>query len=101
MKQVFIPQEQIQKELYVALSEMYGKEAPLYKLLLAVNRHVNELESKEHPELGVTVEMLNQISSERHGAIRVATPVEFASMSRFFRVMDMYPHNAYMMTNAG
>jgi len=101
MTKNFIPKKQLQKEVYAAWSEMYGREAPLYKLLLAVNRHVNEQVAKEQPELGITPEQLDDISSERHGAIRLATPEEFKTMTRFFEVMDMQPHEAYLMTGAG
>jgi uncharacterized glyoxalase superfamily metalloenzyme YdcJ len=47
-----------------------------------------------------TIEQLDRVSDERHGAIRLRTAAELATMRRLFAVMGMYPVGYYDLTEA-
>lgn len=101
MKNIFIDQALLRKHVYAELSKMYGSDVPLYDKLLETNREINRKVAQEHPERGIDEKQLDQISSERHGAIRLGKPEELKWMARFFAVMGMLPVNFYNMAEAG
>lgn len=87
-----------------AMSDMYRQEVPQYGSLLdlveQVNREVLESDHELAAELLASGE-LSRINVERHGAIRVGTPSELATLRRLFAVMGMYPVGYYDLSVAG
>ena len=64
---------QSRARLGAALSEMYGAEVPAYTTLVAVVAEVNREYAAGRPD-AERLGSVDRVSSERHGAIRVATP---------------------------
>lgn len=100
----FLPSDEIRAAFSAALSDMYRKEVPAYGTLLALVANVNETMLANSPELRARLEKtdsLDRISEERHGAIRLGTPKELATMRRIFAVMGMHPVGYYDLSDAG
>jgi uncharacterized glyoxalase superfamily metalloenzyme YdcJ len=100
----FLSSDEIRAAFSAALSDMYRKEVPAYGTLLTLVAEVNEATLRASPELRDRLEKtdsLDRISEERHGAIRVGTPGELATMRRIFAVMGMYPVGYYDLSDAG
>ena len=96
--------DEIRAAFSAALSDMYRREVPAYGTLLALVAQVNEATLAASPELRARLEKtdsLDRISEERHGAIRVGTPGELATMRRIFAVMGMHPVGYYDLSDAG
>ncbi|KAF4468769.1 DUF1338 domain [Fusarium albosuccineum] len=74
-----------------ALSDMYRHEVPQYGTLLKL---VSDINHQRDPNLQHRVEV------ERHGAIRLGTASELATMRRLFSVMGMHPVGYYDLTVA-
>ncbi|KAJ3543502.1 hypothetical protein NM208_g2126 [Fusarium decemcellulare] len=74
-----------------ALSDMYRHEVPQYGTLLKL---VSDINHKRDSNLQHRVEV------ERHGAIRLGTASELATMRRLFSVMGMHPVGYYDLTVA-
>ncbi|KAH7136957.1 hypothetical protein B0J13DRAFT_677722 [Dactylonectria estremocensis] len=74
-----------------ALSNMYQQEVPQYGTLLKL---VSAINHRNDQNLGRRVEV------ERHGAIRLGTASELATMRRLFSVMGMHPVGYYDLTVA-
>lgn len=95
----------LQHRLFAALSDMFGREVPLYDKSLLVNRATNRavcgLLAKLHPGFTLTDEELDRTSGERHGAIRIGRPDEYRWIGRLFGCFAMEPHNFYDMTAVG
>ncbi|MBL0318285.1 MAG: DUF1338 family protein [Alphaproteobacteria bacterium] len=91
----------LRKRFFKQLSEMYAKEVPLYDKLLETVKDINQLVASQHPEWGLTDEQLRNLSSERHGAIRLGKPSELKMMARFFNQLGMQPVNFYNLADAG
>ena len=72
-----------------AMSRMYAAEVPLYATLLDIVAETNR--DAGEPRLAV----------ERHGAVRVGTADELASLARLFAVMGMAPVGYYDLAPAG
>ena len=70
----FADRIQMQNKLFAELSNMFGKEVPLYDRSLAVNHACNTtvcaLVGQLHSGFGISAAQLNQTSSERHGRRR-------------------------------
>lgn len=90
----------LRKKLFKSLSDMYAREVPLYDKLLETVHDVNKKVAREN-NLNISDEELNNLSSERHGAIRLGKPEELAMMARFFNCLDMQPVNFYNLADAG
>jgi uncharacterized glyoxalase superfamily metalloenzyme YdcJ len=88
----FVDADLIRARFAAALSDMYRAEVPLYADLLAIVGDVNA-------QAGGTDEA--RIAIERHGAIRVGTAQELATMARAFAVMGMEPVGYYDLAPAG
>jgi uncharacterized glyoxalase superfamily metalloenzyme YdcJ len=86
----------IRTRFAAALSDMYRAEVPLYADLLAIVADVN---ARVLAERGEKAEA--RIEIERHGAIRVGTAEELATMARAFAVMGMEPVGYYDLAPAG
>jgi uncharacterized glyoxalase superfamily metalloenzyme YdcJ len=95
----------MQNRLFAELSEMFGREVPLYGKSLVVNRACNQavcgLLAKVHVGFSMSDEELDRSSSERHGAIRIGRRDEYRWISRLFACFAMEPHNFYDMTAVG
>jgi uncharacterized glyoxalase superfamily metalloenzyme YdcJ len=90
-----------------ALSEMYKSEVPLYGDLIDI---VWEADAKavQHSQNMSDSQIINpddvlpsRHRVERHGAIRVGTAHELATIRRMFAVMGMYPVGYYDLSLAG
>ncbi|CAM3099726.1 DUF1338 domain-containing protein [Pseudomonas floridensis] len=87
-----------------AMSHMYQEEVPLYgtlmELVSEVNERVMQRDSNLQDSLTQTGE-IQRLDMERHGAIRVGTALELATLARLFAVMGMEPVGYYDLTPAG
>lgn len=87
-----------------AMSVMYRDEVPAYGTLLDLVKTVNDEVLAVDPAQRARLETLGEldrISEERHGAIRLGTAAELATMRRLFAVMGMYPVGYYDLSVAG
>lgn len=94
----------IRARFSAAMSAMYRAEVPAYGTLMALVAEVNAEVLKRDPRLAATLaetDQLGRISEERHGAIRVGTARELATIRRLFAVMGMFPVGYYDLSQAG
>jgi uncharacterized glyoxalase superfamily metalloenzyme YdcJ len=87
-----------------AMSAMYRDEVPAYGTLMELVARVNDETLAADPDLKARLDatdMLERISEERHGAIRLGTAQELATMRRIFAVMGMWPVGYYDLSEAG
>lgn len=87
-----------------SMSTMYRNEVPQYGTLLDLVMKVNADTLKKHPKLQQELEDADEyqrLDVERHGAIRLGTPNELATMRRIFEVMGMFPVGYYDLSVAG
>lgn len=96
--------DDIRKGFSKAMSDMYRDEVPLYGALLELvaetNRRVLDSDTGLAQQLQRTGE-IQRLDRERHGAIRVGTAAELATLRRLFAVMGMQPVGYYDLTPAG
>lgn len=96
--------DEIRKGFSKAMSDMYRDEVPLYGALLELvaqtNAHMLESDQGLAGHLHRTGE-IQRLGMERHGAIRLGTAAELATISRLFAVMGMQPVGYYDLTPAG
>ncbi|MEB0045874.1 MULTISPECIES: VOC family protein [unclassified Pseudomonas] len=100
----FVSPDLIRQRFSKAMSDMYREEVPLYGALLELvehtNRHVLENDPQIARQLNSTGE-IQRLDLERHGAIRVGSAAELATLARLFAVMGMQPVGYYDLTPAG
>ena len=100
----FISPDLIRQRFSKAMSDMYREEVPLYGALMELveqtNRHVLDSDPQIARQLNSTGE-IQRLDLERHGAIRVGTADELATLARLFAVMGMQPVGYYDLTPAG
>lgn len=87
-----------------ALSEMYRLEVPQYGDLLRLVAEINAEILTEQPDLAhelVAGAARERLDEERHGAIRVGTVEELATIARAFALMGMKPVSYYNLAPAG
>lgn len=87
-----------------AMSAMYRDEVPAYGTLMELVARVNDETLAAEPDLKARLDAtdtLERISEERHGAIRLGTAQELATMRRIFAVMGMWPVGYYDLSEAG
>ncbi|WP_223463058.1 VOC family protein [Pseudomonas sp. A-R-26] len=100
----FVSPDLIRQRFSKAMSDMYREEVPLYGALMELveqtNRHVLESDRQILQQLTCTGE-IERLDLERHGAIRVGTAAELATLARLFAVMGMQPVGYYDLTPAG
>lgn len=87
-----------------AMSRMYRDEVPLYGTLMELVAEVNAATLASDPALAGRLQRsdaLDRLDEERHGAIRVGTPRELATLRRMFAVMGMVPVGYYDLAVAG
>jgi uncharacterized glyoxalase superfamily metalloenzyme YdcJ len=102
--QSFVSPDLIRQRFSRAMSDMYREEVPLYgalmELVAQTNAQVLSADSSVAQQLRTTGE-IERLDLERHGAIRVGTAEELATLSRLFAVMGMQPVGYYDLTPAG
>lgn len=87
-----------------AMSRMYRAEVPAYGTLLELVADINAATLDTDPALAQALRVtdgVDRLADERHGAIRLGTAEELATMGRAFAVMGMYPVGYYDLTVAG
>jgi len=87
-----------------AMSDMYRAEVPQYSALLGLVADVNRRTLERDPALRARLESeggLDRLDVERHGAIRLGTAQELATMRRLFTVMGMQAVGYYDLSIAG
>ena len=100
----FVHPDEIRSRFSAALSAMYRAEVPQYGDLLTLVADINAQALKADAggadRLAASGE-LARLSEERHGAIRVGTADELATIARAFAVMGMAPVSYYNLAPAG
>jgi uncharacterized glyoxalase superfamily metalloenzyme YdcJ len=102
----YVDVDDLRTSFALALSAMYKNEVPLYGDLIRIVRTVNEekITSSSDPHIvrirhgDVASERLDL---ERHGAIRLGTPYELATVRRLFAIIGLYPVGYYDLSPAG
>ncbi|GLK47195.1 DUF1338 domain-containing protein [Brevundimonas intermedia] len=100
----FVHPDEIRSRFSAALSAMYRAEVPQYGELLTLVAKVNAQALKADPDRAdrlAAAGELARLSEERHGAIRVGTADELATIARAFAVMGMAPVSYYNLASAG
>ena len=99
-----ITADEIREQFSQAMSAMYQQEVPQYGTLLELVADVNLAVLENNPQLHekmVNADELARLNVERHGAIRVGTAQELATLRRMFAIMGMYPVSYYDLSHAG
>ncbi|MDY0831149.1 2-oxoadipate dioxygenase/decarboxylase HglS [Pseudomonas sp. SED1] len=96
--------DDIRKGFSKAMSDMYRDEVPLYGALMELVAETNA--SVLNTDVGLAHQLqrtgeIQRLDMERHGAIRLGTAEELATISRLFAVMGMQPVGYYDLTPAG
>lgn len=102
--QAFVNPDDIRTRFSQAMSAMYKAEVPLYGTLLELVGEVNRQTLAAEPALAEQLRRtgeMERLDMERHGAIRVGTAQELATIRRLFAVMGMYPVGYYDLSCAG
>jgi len=100
----FLSADDIRTRFSQAMSAMYQQEVPQYGTLMALVQQVNEQSLMDNPALKIRLQAadeLERLNLERHGAIRVGTPQELATLRQMFAVMGMEPVGYYDLSQAG
>ncbi|AZF58138.1 VOC family protein [Pseudomonas sp. R11-23-07] len=99
-----ISPDEIRKGFSRAMSDMYRDEVPLYGALMSLVAQTNAQVLERNPGLAEHLRRTGEIERldmERHGAIRLGTAAELATINRLFAVMGMQPVGYYDLTPAG
>ncbi|MBW8352417.1 MAG: VOC family protein, partial [Pseudomonas sp.] len=102
--QHFVSPDLIRQGFSRAMSDMYREEVPLYGALMALVAQVNAQVLEQQPAIARHLQHsgeLQRLDLERHGAIRVGSAAELATLARLFAVMGMQPVGYYDLTPAG
>lgn len=100
----FVSPDHIRSLFSQAMSHMYRSEVPLYGTLVELVGEVNAQVLDAEPALAEQMQRSGErerLDVERHGAIRVGTARELATLRRLFAVMGMYPVGYYDLSVAG
>ncbi|KPL48515.1 hypothetical protein XAXN_13145 [Xanthomonas axonopodis] len=100
----FVSPDQIRSWFAQAMSDMYRAEVPLYGDLMSLVAQVNAQTLQANPALAQRLQRNDErarLDLERHGAIRVGTAAELATLRRLFAVMGMQPVGYYDLSVAG
>lgn len=87
-----------------AMSELYRKEVPQYGALCELVAKVNEETLAVNPQQAAALRrdgQLDRLEVERHGAIRLGTAKELATVRRLFALIGMYSVGYYDLSLAG
>ena len=99
-----IHSDEIRTRFSCALSDMYRQEVPQYGSLVDLVADINARTLAAQPDLQAQLERTGEIPRlgvERHGAIRVGTAAELATLRRLFALMGMEPVGYYDLSVAG
>ena len=100
----FIHANEIRSRFSRAMSAMYREEVPQYgtlvELVSDINARTLDADPALHAQMALSGE-LERLDVERHGAIRVGTAAELATLRRLFAVMGMEPVGYYDLSVAG
>ncbi len=99
-----ITADEIREQFSQAMSAMYQQEVPQYGTLLELVADVNLAVLENNPRLHeqlANADELARLNVERHGAIRVGTAQELATLRRMFAIMGMFPVSYYDLSQAG
>jgi uncharacterized glyoxalase superfamily metalloenzyme YdcJ len=100
----FVSPDTLRGRFSRAMSDMYKQEVPLYGDLLMLVGEVNAKVLAEQPVMAASLRHTGEIERldrERHGAIRLGTAYELATIRRLFAVLGMQPVGYYDLTSAG
>ncbi|WP_156680388.1 VOC family protein [Sphingomonas profundi] len=100
----FQPPHAIRAAFAAAMSLMYAQEVPQYRALTDLVAAVNRRVLAGDPALAERMARSGEtarLAGERHGAIRVGTADELATIARAFAVMGMAPVGYYDLAPAG
>ncbi|MFW5970253.1 MAG: VOC family protein [Halofilum sp. (in: g-proteobacteria)] len=100
----FVNTSDLRARFRAAMSRMYRDEVPAYGTLVELVGDINAATLDADPALAAELDAtdgVERISAERHGAIRLGTAGELATMRRIFAVMGMHPVGYYDLTAAG
>jgi uncharacterized glyoxalase superfamily metalloenzyme YdcJ len=100
----FVSPDEIRSRFSQAMSDMYRLEVPQYGTLLDLVADVNADVLAAQPGLKAQLAQageLERLDVERHGAIRLGTAEELATIRRVFAVMGMSPVGYYDLSVAG
>ncbi|WP_445178879.1 2-oxoadipate dioxygenase/decarboxylase HglS [Pseudomonas sp. McL0111] len=103
-EQRFVSPDLIRQRFSKAMSDMYREEVPLYGALMELVEQTNRDVLAREPDIARRLDSTGEIQRldmERHGAIRVGTAQELATLARLFAVMGMQPVGYYDLTPAG
>ncbi len=104
MNRAFVSSDEIRSLFAQAMSDMYRTEVPLYGDLMELVAQVNASTLAANPALADQLTRNNELTrldQERHGAIRVGSADELATLRRLFAVMGMEPVGYYDLSVAG
>jgi uncharacterized glyoxalase superfamily metalloenzyme YdcJ len=90
----------LRAEFAVRLASLYGTEVPAYNTLVEVSREVNSDFAAAHGAAAERLGSIDRVTAERHGAIRVGSPLELAQAARVFAGFEMYPVGFYDLRDA-
>jgi uncharacterized glyoxalase superfamily metalloenzyme YdcJ len=100
----FVSPDDIRSLFAQAMSTMYRTEVPLYGTLVDLVAEINDAVLTANPALAEQLDRTDErtrLDQERHGAIRVGTAEELATLGRLFSVMGMHPVGYYDLSVAG
>lgn len=100
----FVSPDDIRSLFAQAMSTMYRTEVPLYGTLVDLVAEINDAVLTANPALAEQLDRTDErgrLDQERHGAIRVGTAEELATLGRLFALMGMYPIGYYDLSEAG
>lgn len=100
----FVSPDDIRSLFAQAMSAMYRTEVPLYGTLVDLVAEINDAVLTANPALAEQLDRTDErarLDQERHGAIRVGTAEELATLGRLFALMGMYPIGYYDLSVAG
>jgi uncharacterized glyoxalase superfamily metalloenzyme YdcJ len=100
----FVSPDDIRSLFAQAMSTMYRTEVPLYGTLVDLVAEINDAVLTATPALAEQLDRTDErarLDQERHGAIRVGTAEELATLGRLFALMGMYPIGYYDLSVAG
>ncbi|MDZ5843010.1 VOC family protein [Stenotrophomonas maltophilia] len=104
MSASFVSPDVIRRLFAQAMSRMYRTEVPLYGTLVELVERINAQVLAQDPALAAQLQRNDErgrLDEERHGAIRVGTVQELATLRRLFAVMGMFPVGYYDLSVAG
>lgn len=100
----FVSPDDIRSLFAQAMSTMYRTEVPLYGTLVDLVAEINDAVLTANPALVAQLDRNDErarLDQERHGAIRVGSAEELATLGRLFAVMGMHPVGYYDLSVAG